>query len=69
MLAKQEIHSLENGLRHYPSRTLDVFKTTHLSRILKKQIQETDADHYRKEFTTEQWKKVYFLYKSKNSIR
>jgi hypothetical protein len=61
MLAKQEIHSLENGLRHYPSRTLDVFKTTHLTRILRKQIQETDTDQYRKEFTTEQWIKSFFL--------
>lgn len=61
MSTKQEIHALENGLRHYPSRTLDVFKTTHLTRILSKHIQETDADRWRKEFTTEQWIKNLFL--------
>jgi hypothetical protein len=61
MLPKQEIHPLENGLRHYPSRTLNVFKTTHLTRILRKHIDETGADHGRKEFTTEQWIKSLFL--------
>jgi len=45
MSFKQEIHSLENRLRYYPSRTLDVFKTTHLTRILRKHISETDVDH------------------------
>lgn len=55
MIANLKIQSLENGLHHYPSWTLDVFKTTHLIRILRKHIVETDADHYRKEFTTEQW--------------
>ncbi len=61
MSLKQEIHALKNGLRHYPSRTVQVFKTTHLTRILTKHIQETDADQYRKEFTTEQWIKSFFL--------
>ena len=61
MLTKQEIHSLKNELRHYPSRTVQVLKTTHLTRILTKHIQETDADQYRKEFTTEQWLKSLFL--------
>ncbi|PWI47439.1 hypothetical protein CEE45_11525 [Candidatus Heimdallarchaeota archaeon B3_Heim] len=55
MIANQEIHSLENGLRHYPSRTVQVFKTTHLTRILRKHIHETDADKNRKEFSCEQW--------------
>ncbi len=55
MPCKQEKQSLENGLRHYPSRTLNVFKTTHLTPILRKHINETDADHWRKEFTSEQW--------------
>lgn len=61
MSSKQEIHSLENGLRHYPSRTVQVFKTTHLTRILRKHIQETNADHWRKEFRTEQWIRSLFL--------
>jgi len=55
MSAKQETQSLENELRHYPSRTLDVFKTTHLTRILRKHINETDVDQWRKEFTSEEW--------------
>lgn len=61
MIANQEIHSLENGLRHYPSRTVQVFKTTHLTRILRKHIHETDADKNRKEFSCEQWIKGLFL--------
>ena len=61
MSAKQEIHPLENRLHHYPSRTVQVFKTTHLTRILRKHINETDADHGRKEFSTEQWIKSLFL--------
>ena len=61
MLAKQEIRPLENGLRHYPSRTVQVFKTTHLTRILRKHIHETDADKNRKEFSCEQWIKSFFL--------
>ena len=61
MSSKQEIHSLENGLRHYPSRTVQVFKTTHLTRILRKHIHETDADKNRKEFSCEQWIKGLFL--------
>lgn len=61
MYSKHKIHSLENRLRHYPSRTLNVFKTTHLTQILKKHIQETDVDHWRKEFTTEQWIKSLFV--------
>jgi hypothetical protein len=60
MIANQEIHSLENGLRHYPSRTVQVFKTTHLTHILKKHIHETDTDQYRKEFSSEQWIKSFF---------
>ena len=54
MSAKQEIHPLENELRHYPSRTVQVFKTTHLTRILRKHIHETGADKNRKEFSCEQ---------------
>jgi hypothetical protein len=61
MYSKHKIHSLENRLHHYPSRTLNVFKTTHLTQILKKHIQETDADQWRKEFTTEQWIKSLFV--------
>ena len=61
MSPKQEIQSLVNGLRHYPSRTVQVFKSTHLPRILRKHIQETDTDHGRKEFTTEMWIKSLFL--------
>ena len=61
MSAKQEIHLLENRLRQYPSRTVQVFKTTHLTRILRKHINETDADQGRKEFSCEQWIKGLFL--------
>ena len=61
MLTRQEIHPLENSLRHYPSRTVQVFKTTHLTRILRKHIHETDADKNRKEFNCEQWIKSLFL--------
>jgi len=61
MSSKQEIHSLKNELRHYPSRTVQVFKTTHLTRILTKHINETDADQFRKEFTTIQWLNSLFL--------
>jgi hypothetical protein len=61
MITNQEIHSLENRLRHYPSRTVNVFKTTHLNRILRKHSQETDADKDRKEFRYEQWIKSLFL--------
>jgi hypothetical protein len=55
MYSKHKIHSLENRLRHYPSRTLQVFNTTHLTRILRKHILETHADHGRKEFSCDQW--------------
>ena len=61
MPCKQEIHSLENGLRHYPSRTVQVFNATHLTRILRKHILDTNADQGRKEFTTEQWIKSLFV--------
>jgi hypothetical protein len=61
MSTKQEIHPLENGLRHYPSRTVQVFKTTHLTRILRKHIHEAGADKNRKEFSCEQWIKSLFL--------
>ncbi len=62
MASKHEIHPLENGLRHYPSRTVQVFNTTHLSRILRKHAHETEADRYRKEFSSEQWiKSLFFL--------
>ena len=61
MIANPEIHPLENGLRHYPSRTVQVFKTTHLTRILHNHILETDADRWRKEFTSEQWIKSLFV--------
>jgi hypothetical protein len=61
MQPKQEIHSLKNALRHYPSRTREVFNTTHLTRILSKHIHETEADQFRKEFTTEEWIKSLFL--------
>ena len=45
MFPRHELQPLENALRQYPSRTVQVFKTTHLTRILRKHIQETDADH------------------------
>ena len=55
MQVKQEIQPLKNGLCHYPFRTIRVFKTNHMTCILKKHIQETDADYHQKESTTEQW--------------
>ena len=61
MSLKQEINALKNGLCHYTSRIVQVFKTTHLTRILRKHIQESEADRWRKEFTTEQWLKSLFL--------
>ncbi|MHA1332452.1 MAG: transposase, partial [Candidatus Hodarchaeales archaeon] len=53
MLTRQEIH--------YPSRTVKVFKSTHLDRILRKHIHEIEADRNRKEFSCEQWIKSLFL--------
>ena len=61
MITNNQMKSLANQLRQYPSRTIDVFKTTQGNRILRKHIQETDADRYHKEFSTEEWIKSFFL--------
>jgi hypothetical protein len=57
----KQMQKLTSQLDHYPSRTRQVFKTTHLSRILRKHIQESDTDRWRKEFTTEEWLKSFLL--------
>lgn len=60
MRTKRQLQTLWTQLSQYPSRTLGLFKTTYLPRILRKHIQETDADRYHKEFTTEQWIRSLF---------
>lgn len=58
-------------LRQFPSRIEGVYKTIHLDRILRKHCSETNANHYQKEFSTEQWIKMLLLgqIKGQTSIR
>ena len=61
MQLNKQMQKLASQLRQSQSRTRQVFNTTHLTRILRKHIQESDTDRWRKEFTTEQWLKSLLL--------
>ena len=55
MQTNKQLKRVVDQLHKSTSRTRGVFKATDLSRILTKHIKETDADEYRKEYTTQQW--------------
>lgn len=58
---KKQIAKLKDRLSLSTSRTKEVFKITHLERILQKHALETQANDHRREYSAEQWLKTFFL--------
>lgn len=61
MSQNRQIAKLQDRLSRSTSRTKDVFKTTHLERILQKHALETHTDDHRREYSAEQWLKTLLL--------